>query len=91
MTYLATRFSFAFAHLRVLGPSRNSRRRGIAGTAIRRRKVSTTHLLPLTAISGVSVLSAAVSCSRLVGADGSPCSPGRATKFADCFQLFTSF
>src|ERR1700760_3114999 len=53
--------------------------------ATHRRKVSKSHLLPLSRRCGASFVSAAVRHSRVVGPDGSPCSPERATNFADVF------
>ena len=67
--------------------SSDSRRRGMRGFAAHRRKVSTTHLLPLVGGCWRFRLSAAVRHSRVVVADGSPCSPGSASKFADMFSV----
>src|ERR1700757_559595 len=80
---LGNSFLYGVARFSVPGLSWDTPQRGLHVRATRRCKVSKTHLLPLDRDAGAVWMSAAVRHSRVVGADGSPCSPSSATKFAD--------
>src|SRR3954469_22780510 len=85
---LGNSFLFRVRTLQRARVVRDTRRRGMRGCAARRCKVSTTHLLPLESATVARHRDgAAVKHSRVVRADGSPCSPGRATKIQDLFPV----
>ena len=83
-TYLATRFPFVHWHGCACRASKEIAPTG--HTWLRHSPVQGVDYSPPTAGAISVVLSAAVSCSRMVCADGSPCSPRRATNLADLFS-----